>query len=239
MQCDDRNENMATTPEIQKRNEAVIVGDRVEVIVKSRTRVKAYGEVFTPLHMVNRMLDLVKPELETGPDFVDKTFFEPAAGDGNFLTAILKRKLAAIEKSHPPAVRPEESLFALASIYGVELLEDNHRAAQAVMLGEFVKFHVKNGVECSPCTNLFRAAEHLISTNILQGNTLTGLDAKNNPVTFSWWHRVPDESTIVQREVFTLASLRHENIGTLNFDIHPTYAPSRIDHVHKEVRTDV
>lgn len=239
MQYDDRNENMAPAPELQKRNEAVVVGDRVEVIVKSRARIKAYGEVFTPLHMVNRMLDLVKSELETGPGFVDKTFFEPAAGDGNFLTAILKRKLAAIEKSYPTAVRPEESLFALASIYGVELLEDNHQAARAAMLGEFVKFHERNDIECSPSTDFFRAANHLVSANILQGNTLTGLDSKGNPVTFSWWHRVPDEPAIVQREVFTLASLRRENEGTLNFDVHPIYAPSRIDHVHKEVRADV
>ena len=31
-----------------------------ELIVKSRHRVKIYGEVFTPRHMVNRMLDLVR-----------------------------------------------------------------------------------------------------------------------------------------------------------------------------------
>ena len=42
--------------------------------MKSRHRVKTYGEVFTPRHMVDRMLDLVREELETGPDFVDKTF---------------------------------------------------------------------------------------------------------------------------------------------------------------------
>ena len=68
-----------------------------EQVVKSRHRVKTYGEVFTPRHMVDRMLDLAREELETGPDFVDKTFLEPAAGDGNFLVAILRRKLRAIE----------------------------------------------------------------------------------------------------------------------------------------------
>ena len=68
-----------------------------EQVVKSRHRVKVYGEVFTPRHMVNQMLDLVREDLETGPDFVDKTFLEPAAGDGNFLVAILHRKLRAIE----------------------------------------------------------------------------------------------------------------------------------------------
>ena len=47
-----------------------------EVLVKSRERVKVYGEVFTPRRMVDQMLDLVRVELETGPNFVDKTFFE-------------------------------------------------------------------------------------------------------------------------------------------------------------------
>jgi len=49
-----------------------------ESIVKSRNRVRAYGEVFTPRHMVDQMLDLVSDDLEDGPGFVDKTFLEPA-----------------------------------------------------------------------------------------------------------------------------------------------------------------
>ena len=110
-----------------------------EQLVKSRHRVKTYGEVFTPRHMVDRMLDLVREELETGPDFVDKTFLEPAAGDGNFLVAILHRKLRAIEKKLPAEEWPETSLFALASIYGIELLEDNHRDAKEAMLTEFLQ----------------------------------------------------------------------------------------------------
>ena len=108
-----------------------------ELVVKSRHRVKTYGEVFTPRHMVDRMLDLVRDELEAGPDFVDKTFLEPAAGDGNFLVAILHRKLQAIDGPYPDESWPIESLFALASIYGIELLEDNHPDAQGAMLEEF------------------------------------------------------------------------------------------------------
>src|SRR5699024_8418676 len=100
-----------------------------EQVVKSRIRVKSYGEVFTPRHMVDKMLDLVREELETGPGFVDKTFLEPAAGDGNFLLTILQRKLRAIEQRVESALWPQESLFALASIYGIELLRDNHADA--------------------------------------------------------------------------------------------------------------
>lgn len=222
--------------DIPARRQAVVVGDRVEVIVKSRERVKSYGEVFTPASMVNQMLDLVRPELETGPGFVDKTFFEPAAGNGNFLIAILRRKLAAIRKRYQPAVRPAESLFALASIYGVELLEDNHEAAKAGMLGEFVAFHQSEGNTCTSRTNLFRAAAFLIASNIQCGNTLTSQGADGQELTFSWWHRQLNVPATVQREVFTLASLRADTSRMLSWYEPPTYLPCRIDRVHQEKR---
>ena len=211
-----------------------------ERLIKSRHRVKAHGEVFTPRHMVNQMLDLVRPELETGPNFVDKTFFEPAAGDGNFLVAILQRKLHAIEKRYQPSVWPTESLFALASIYAVELLADNHEAAQTTLMREFVAFHERAGNTCTARTNLYRAAAALVERNIVCGNTLTGLDVRGAEIQFSWWHRVLNEPGMVRRDPFTLASLRGSAGGTGMFDFttYETYAVCRIDHVHKEVRAD-
>lgn len=223
-----------STPKLQTRPEAVVKGNKVEVIVKSRERVKAYGEVFTPVSMVRQMLDLVEPELETGPNFVDKTFLEPSAGDGNFLTAILKRKLFAIEKRYSPAARPAESLFALASIYGIELLADNHQAAKSAMLGEFVSFHQRNRVKCTPRTNLFRAADYLIAMNIVHGDALTSLTAAGDRIVFSWWKRTLNTPPMVQREAFTFESLRHQETPTLEFTTLPTYEPCRIDHVFKE-----
>src|SRR5690625_7857057 len=85
------------------------------------------------------MLNLASDDVERGEGFVDKTFVEPAAGDGNFLVAILQRKLAAIEERFDSSVWSRESLFALASIYAIELLEDNHRDAQVALVNEFVK----------------------------------------------------------------------------------------------------
>jgi hypothetical protein len=207
-----------------------------ELVVKSRHRVKTYGEVFTPRHMVNLMLDLVRVQLETGPHFVDETFLEPAAGDGNFIVAILHRKLRAIEKQYQPRVWPDESLFALASIYGIELLEDNHQDAKEAMLAEFLRFHERHDVPCGPRTNLRRAAAFLIDTNIICGNTLTSLDSRGEAIRFSWWNRVHNMPGEVQREPFTLASLRGANMLDFN-DYHP-YAVCRIDRVHEEVRTD-
>lgn len=205
-----------------------------ESLVKSRERVKSYGEVFTPRDMVDRMLDLVAEELETGPDFVDKTFLEPAAGDGNFLVAILQRKLRSIEQRMEPTLWPQESLFALASIYGIELLEDNHADAKVAMLDELLAFHRRHGTPCGTGTNLHRAAAFLIEINIVRGNTLTGLDWRDREIQFSWWHRSPGLPGIVVREPFSLRSLRED--AMFDFTVYDIYAPCRIDRVHHDLR---
>lgn len=207
----------------------------VEQLMKSRHRVRAYGEVFTPRHMVDRMLDLVHEDLETGPDFVDKTFLEPAAGHGNFLVAILHRKLRAVEKNYMPEDWPEASLFALASIYGIELLEDNHREAKETMLAEFLHFHKRHGIPYGPGTSLRRAAAFLIDTNIVRGDTLTGLDWRGEEIQFSWWNRITGAPGMVQREPFTLASLHRD---AFDFTVYDSYRPCRIDKVHEGVRAD-
>jgi len=230
------------TPSHKQSSRAVDASTRdeqSEELIKSRQRVKAHGEVFTPRRMVEQMLDLVRAELETGPQFVDKTFFEPSAGDGNFLIAILRRKLHAIEKRYQPEFWPTESLFALASIYGIELLEDNLSAAKAGLFAEFTAFHEDRGVSCNYRTNLYHAAEYLLAANILHGNTLTGLDASGEAIEFSWWHRALNVPGIVQREPFTLASLRGASTGAFDFAVYDTYEKCRIDQVHKEVRAVV
>jgi len=206
-----------------------------EQVVKSRRRVKTYGEVFTPRPMVDRMLDLVREQLETGPDFVDKTFLEPAAGNGNFLVAILHRKLRAVEKDYPLEEWPATSLFALASIYGIELLEDNHRYAKEAMLTEFLRFHNDHGVPCSPDTNLRQAAVFLIDTNVVRGDTLAGLDWRGEKIHFSWWNRITGASGMVQREPFTFASLRDD---AFDFTVYNNYRACRIDEVQDGVKTD-
>lgn len=206
-----------------------------EQLVKSRSRVKTYGEVFTPRHMVDKMLDLVPGELETGPDFVDKTFLEPAAGDGNFLVVILRRKLHAIEKRCRREEWPQESLYALASIYGIELLEDNHREAKAVILAEFLGFHQAHDIPCGSRTNLHRAAAFLTDTNIVPGNTLTAQTSEGQDIQFSWWNRIDGAPGMVQREPFTLTSLRDD---AFDFTVYDSYEACMIDRVHSGVRAD-
>lgn len=104
----------------------------VERLVKSADRVRDLGEVFTPAATVQEMLDLIPEAMwVTHPS---PTFLEPACGDGNFLVAILDRKLDAVSDGARNGTlaggTTHESiqmhaLEALASIYGVDISKDN------------------------------------------------------------------------------------------------------------------
>jgi type I restriction-modification system DNA methylase subunit len=82
--------------------------------VISKQRVADHGEVLTGKREVNAMLDLVKQETER----VESRFLEPACGNGNFLTMILKRKLAVVEKRYSKSQLDFEryAVFAVSSL---------------------------------------------------------------------------------------------------------------------------
>lgn len=80
------------------------------------------------------MCDLVKSETER----IDSRFLEPACGDGNFLAEILSRKLACeqIRKYRKSSYDWERnSLLALGSLYGVDILADNCEACRERLYG--------------------------------------------------------------------------------------------------------
>lgn len=79
---------------------------------RDKLRIKSTGEVFTPTHVVQQMLDQLPPNLFVNPN---KTFCDPSCGDGQFLSEVLIRKLE----------NGIDFETALSTIYGVELMEDN------------------------------------------------------------------------------------------------------------------
>ncbi len=95
--------------------------------IKSRERVRDLAEVFTAEREVNEMLDLVK-EMSY---HLDARFLEPSCGNGNFLVAILQRKLKSLEKDCRQQKDYEYGVLrALASIYGVDISDDNVKEAR-------------------------------------------------------------------------------------------------------------
>ena len=64
-----------------------------EILRKSAERVRKYSEVYTPMWLVKDMCDMLGGESPEAWTVLDKTFLEPACGNGNFLVEIFERKL--------------------------------------------------------------------------------------------------------------------------------------------------
>ncbi len=118
-----------------------------ELNCKRKVRRKQTAEDFTPQQLVDEMLNKLPSEVFTDPS---KTFVDPAAGNGNFLVQVLKRKL---DNGHPP-------LQALSTTFGVELMADNVEECKERML------------ELVP-NNLHEEAKEILDKNIICHNALT------------------------------------------------------------------
>lgn len=177
--------------------------------VKSKQRVADHGEVFTAKREVEAMCDLVKQETER----IDSRFLEPACGDGNFLSVILKRKLAIVKKKYKRSAYDWErnSLLALGSMYGVDIMLDNVLACQERLFEIWNKeYKAVCKKECNEETR--EAARFILKLNIVCGNALTLLCVDreghelNVPIIFSEW-TFPFNDARMQRKDYTFAEL--------------------------------
>lgn len=148
--------------------------------IKSKHRVAQHGEVFTPAWLVEAMLDLVKGETER----IDSRFLEPACGSGNFLVAILRRKLAAVEMKYGKSKfeRQHYALLALMCLYGIELLEDNIAECRMNLLEIFAEY-----LDLEETAHLLHAASYVLSQNLIHGDALKMRTHDCQPITFAEW----------------------------------------------------
>ena len=85
-----------------------------------KERIRKYGEVFTPHHVVADMCDMREKE-SPGAFEPATTYLEPTCGDGAFVLEILRRKFARCR------IRKEYTV-SLMSIYAMEIQPDNVQA---------------------------------------------------------------------------------------------------------------
>lgn len=149
-------------------------------LIKSKKRVADHGEVFTPPWLVEKMLDLVKGETER----IDARFLEPACGSGNFLVPILQRKLAAVELKFGKSdfEKRHYALLAVMCAYGIELLDDNIAECRANMLEVFADY-----LGLAEADELYRAANYVLSLNLVHGDAMTMRDTAGAPISVVEW----------------------------------------------------
>jgi SAM-dependent methyltransferase len=105
----------------------------------TKEAIKQRGEVFTPLSLVNEMLDKLPLELFTDKT---KTFLDNSCGTGNFLIEVLKRKMSN------GATHKE----ALLTIYGCDIDQKNvDECCERLLMGKNgeLKLIVYNNIICA------------------------------------------------------------------------------------------
>lgn len=180
----------------------------VEQLVKSKQRVTDHGEVFTPSHIVEAMLDLVKEESER----IDSRFLEPACGEGNFLKQVLLRKLATVQAKYGgnEFERRHYALLGLMCIYGIEVLADNAKICRE-NLAEIFSHFIND-----PADQTFeKAARRVLEVNIIQADALTMQQPDGSYIVFPEWGYLGKGK--YQRRDFQYSDLaqRSSFVGTL------------------------
>lgn len=177
----------APRPHVESRR-TMTPPEQPERLVKSTERVRDLGEVFTPAATVEAMLDLL-PDAMWEPHPAP-TFLEPACGDGNFLVAILHRKLIRISEDRDAGTLAAgddiaavgfHGLEALASIYAVDISLDNiiggtpghELGARDRLLQLFIRWYAHDtGTKLTGRNLITQAARWIVDHNIQVGNML-------------------------------------------------------------------
>lgn len=135
--------------------------------IKSRSRVKDRGEVFTQPREVNNILALTGA---TSNRYW--RFLEPACGNGNFLEAILRQRLEHLrhDKIGWHAKNREFSVLKiLSTIYGVDIAEDNILECRKRLSGVVFEHLPKKS-----SAGFLLALDEILRTNLIVGDMLNG-----------------------------------------------------------------
>lgn len=177
-------------------------------LIKSKNRVQKYGEVFTPDWIVKKMLS--EPSIQNKLHDIHATFLEPSVGEGAFITEILHQKLTYVDEISNKSNWIKNTLWVIASIYGIELLDDNLIIAKQNLV-EVLSQHYQNFYQkkLSKNTDLYKSARYIIDNNIVQGNTLKYITNSGDLIIFSEWIKRGDK--VSQRQFIFKSLIESDN----------------------------
>lgn len=148
--------------------------------IKSKKRVKEFGEVFTPDFIVTAINDLCEPDLSD----IHKKVLEPACGDGAFLVDVLERRLKKCNTNY-------ERLIALTNIYGIDIQPDNCEECR-MRLGLIMLRHKEMDDNLQYYID---AVKIILCSNIICGDAINGADK----IYFTDYKPIDDEGFGVSR----------------------------------------
>lgn len=100
-----------------------------------KSKIKTLGQIYTPVHIVNDMLDLLNYR---GKHILQKHIIDNSCGDGAFLKEIVKRYIAEYQNFHNSLCGIENELSTY--IHGIEIDKDAYIQCLNNLTSEIFKF---------------------------------------------------------------------------------------------------
>ena len=143
--------------------------------IKSKERVKDNGEVFTPSNTVEEMIDLVNDE--AGGEFIGNvrtSVLEPSCGNGNFLVAIIARKLKTLNDIDNQEEYEKGMMEAFFNTYGIDIMPDNIFESKERMI-TVAKEAYNDKLKCNMPEWLEKNIRYIMDHNIVIGDAIAGV----------------------------------------------------------------
>ena len=186
--------------------------------IKSRTRVRNAGEVFTNEREVNNILALTQA---TSNRYW--RFLEPACGNGNFLEAILRQRLDHLKQDKiewHQKNREFSVLKVLSTIYGVDIAEDNIAECKKRLCGVIFEKKKKKTSK-----DFLLSMNEIIRTNLIVGDMLNGKDKiyfveYTTPMKNFFIRKVyalTDMEAGVEKVIKTFPMVKYDNLTPIDF----------------------
>lgn len=150
---------------------------------RSRERIRGLGEVFTPEHYVQHMLNLFDQKIWADENVI---FFEPTAGHGNIILAILARRTEALtskfKRSRENAPLLSGIATALNTLWAIDICPLNIDYSRKRIFDFTIQYFLANGVSLrSKNTKDFLA--HVLCTLLWQVQENEAISALSDSAT--------------------------------------------------------
>ena len=136
-----------------------------QLIKPTQKQKKQTGEVFTPLELVNEMLDKLPEDVWSNPNL---KWLDPANGIGNFPVCVFIRLMKGLTNEIPDETKRKEHILT-KMIYACELDAKNSYLYKA-MLGQNVNLYQGDSLKVDLTKYTWQNGETVSSFDIVMGN---------------------------------------------------------------------
>jgi hypothetical protein len=141
--------------------------------IRNLERIRNLAEVFTGDAEITAMLKLLGPI----PGNIDARFLEPACGNGNFLVAVLDRKLESVMSRFKNQIDYEFlTVIAVASIYGVDIDSQNIKEARFRMKERIIDSYSIVLNTRTRNQQFDSVIDFILKTNVIRGDMINGVN---------------------------------------------------------------